>query len=113
MTAMMNGLASGGPPVGPGEVFSLSDPSDLARLAKDASFVNVSITEWPMVFRAQSTDTHLEPVTSLVGPLVTAFAAAPEQLATMRRTGAELTSDYITSDGLALPGLALLVSEHA
>ena len=43
MAAMMNGLVAGGPPIGPGGIFSLSDPDELERLAKDASFADVTV----------------------------------------------------------------------
>src|SRR5882724_1299093 len=36
MAAMANGLVDGGPPVGPGGIFSLSDPAGLTALAKGA-----------------------------------------------------------------------------
>jgi hypothetical protein len=43
--------------------------------------------------------------------MAAAFAAAtPEQLAAVRRTATDLAAPYATSDGLELPGLALLVS---
>ncbi len=111
MAAMMNGLVSGGPPVGPGGIFSLADPTELAGLAKGAGFVDVSVTEWPVVFHVESIDAHLGRVSSLAGPLAAAFAAAsPDQLAAVHRTVGQLTSDYATSDGFALPGRAILVS---
>jgi len=50
-------------------------------------------------------------VSSLAGPLAGAFAAAsPEQLAAVRRTAAQLAADYITDDGVTLPGECLLLA---
>jgi ubiquinone/menaquinone biosynthesis C-methylase UbiE len=110
MAAAMNGLISGGPPVGPGGIFSLGDPTALAILAEGAGFVEVDVTEFPTTFRAESVDTHLERVSSLAPAFV---SAGDERLAGMRRTAAQLAADYLTSDGLALPGRALLVTGRA
>ena len=60
MAAMMNGLVAGGPPVGPGGIFSLGDPALLVALAKDAAFVDVAVEEIPATFHAESIDTHIE-----------------------------------------------------
>jgi SAM-dependent methyltransferase len=111
MAAMMNGLVAGGPPVGPGGIFSLGDPTQLASLAKDAAFVDVIVEEIPTTFHADSIDTHIERVSSLAGPLAAAFAAAtPEQLAAVRHTAAQLAADHISDQGVALPGRAILVA---
>src|SRR5437870_4280129 len=52
MAAVANGLVSGGPPVGPGGIFSLGDPAELEALAKGAGFVDVVVEELAVVFRA-------------------------------------------------------------
>jgi hypothetical protein len=75
MAAMMNGLVSGGPPVGPAGIFSPGEPTELERLAKSAGFVDVSVAELPIVFRVESIDVHVERVSSLAGPFAAAFAA--------------------------------------
>jgi ubiquinone/menaquinone biosynthesis C-methylase UbiE len=114
MAAMMNGLVFGGLPVGPGGIFSLGAPTELAALSEAAGLVDVAVTEIPITFDVDSINSHIERVSSLAGPLAAAFAAAdPERLAAVRRTAAQLTVDYTTSDGLALPGRALLVSGRA
>jgi ubiquinone/menaquinone biosynthesis C-methylase UbiE len=111
MAAMANGLASGGPPVGPGGIFSLGDPTELETLAKGAGFVDVAVEEFAITFRADTIDAHFERVSSLAGPLGTVLqAASPEQLAALRRTAADLAAPYVTDHDLAIPGQALLVS---
>jgi SAM-dependent methyltransferase len=111
MAAMMNGLVAGGPPVGPGGIFSLGDPAVLAALAKDADFVDVAVDEIPTTFHAESIDTHIERVSSLAGPLAAAFAAATtEQLAAVRQTATQLAADHISDHGVTLPGRAILVT---
>ncbi len=114
MAAMINGVVTGGPPVGPGAIFSLGDPTVLASLAKDAGFQEVTTDEIDVVFRADDIDSHVSRVSSLAGPLAAAFrAASPDQLAAIRRTAADLAAPYTTDAGLALPGRALLVAGRA
>jgi len=111
MAAMANGLVSGGPPVGPGGIFSLGDPTELEVLAKGAGFVDVAVEAIPITFRADTVDAHIDRVISLAGPLATALrAASPDQLAGLRRTAADLAAPYLTDDGVEIPGQALLVS---
>jgi ubiquinone/menaquinone biosynthesis C-methylase UbiE len=114
MAAMMNGLVSGGPPVGPGTIFSLADPTQLEALAKDAGFTDVQVEEFPVMFRASDVDAHVDRVSSLAGPLAAAFeAATPDQRAAVRRTAADLAAPYVTDDGLEIPGRAILLSARA
>ena len=54
MAAMINGLVSGGPPVGPGGIFSLGDPTDLEALAKSAGLAGVAVSELPTTFHAEN-----------------------------------------------------------
>jgi ubiquinone/menaquinone biosynthesis C-methylase UbiE len=110
MAAMANGLASGGPPVGPGGIFSLGDPAGLEMLAKGAGFVDVAVERFALTFRADTIDAHIARVSSLAGPLATVLqTASPDQLAALRRTAADLAAPYLTDKGLAIPGEALLV----
>ena len=111
MAAMLNGVVSGGPPIGPGGIFSLGDPAKLEQLAKDAGFADVNVDEHPVAFRADSFDAHFDHVTALAGPLATALKnASPDQLAAVRRTAAEIAAPYVTGDGVSIPGKALVVS---
>ncbi|MBV9935448.1 MAG: methyltransferase domain-containing protein [Actinobacteria bacterium] len=111
MAAMAAGIAKGGPPVGPGGMFSLGDPEHLARLATEAGFDDVTVDEHPVTMRSKDIDTHLQHVSSLAGPLADAFrVATPDRLATFHRSATELAAPYCTDDGVSLPGLALLVT---
>lgn len=111
MAAMVNGVVSGGPPVGPGQIFSLGDPTQLAELAAGAGFAEVAVTEHSVRFVSDTIDAHVARVSSLAGPLAGAFAAAtPDQLAAMRATAAQLAAPHITEAGVDLPGRALLVA---
>jgi SAM-dependent methyltransferase len=114
MAAMANGLVAGPPPVGPGGVFSLGDPAGLAQLATDAGFAEVVIETIETTFRADTIEAHVDRVSSLAGPLAAAFAAASaEQLEAVRRTAAQLAAPFVTDDGIALPGRAVLVTGRA
>lgn len=111
MAAMMNGLIAGGPPVGPGGIFSLGDPAHLVGLTSGAGFIDVIVQEIPVTFQAESIDAHVTRVSSLAGPLAEAFAAAtPAQLAAVRQTAAQLAADHISDQGVTLPGRAILVT---
>ncbi len=111
MAAMMNGLVAGGPPTGPGGIFSLGDPVELELLAKRAGFVDVAVEAIDITFRADTVDEHIDRVGSLAGPLAAVLkAASPDQLAALRRTAADLAAPYLGADGLQIPGQALLVS---
>ena len=111
MAAMINGLVAGGPPIGPGGIFSLSDPDQLETLVAMAGFVDVTVEEVAIIFRAESIDAHIERVSSLAGPLATILQhASVEQRAAVRRTAADLAAAHLTTDGLVIPGQALLVS---
>jgi SAM-dependent methyltransferase len=111
MAAMATGLVSGGPPVGPGGIFSLGDPAELEALAKGAGFVDVAVDAIAVTFRADTVDAHVDRVSSLAGPLASVLqAASPDQLAALRATAATLAAPYVTADGLEIPGRALLVS---
>ena len=110
MAAMANGLGSG-PPVGPGGIFSLSDPDRLAALVRDAGFLYVETAEIDITFRAADIDEHIKRVSSLAGPLAGILRrASEEQRAAVRRTATDLAAPFLTEDGLAMPGRALLVS---
>jgi len=111
MAAMINGLVSGGPPVGPGSIFSLGDPDELDALVKGAGFVDVKVEEFSVTFRADNIDAHVRRVSSLAGPLAAGFeTASPHQWEAVRRTAADLAAPYATGDGLVIPGRALLVT---
>jgi SAM-dependent methyltransferase len=111
MAAMMHGLVAGGPPVGPGGIFSLGDAEALRALAHAAGFVDIVVDEVPTTFQSESIEVHVERVSSLAGPLAAAFAAAtPDQLAAVRQTATQLAADYISEEGVTLPGRALLVT---
>ena len=111
MAAMINGLVSGGPPVGAGGIFSLGDPTELAALTKGAGFVDVQVDAIDLTFRSASIGAHVERVSSLAGPMAAAFSAASaEQLDAVRRTAEQLAGDYVTDVGVELPGRAILVA---
>ena len=114
MAAMANGLVGGGPPVGPGGIFSLGDPAQVAELAQGAGLKEVTVEEIPVAFEVESIDAHVTRVSSLAGPLAEAFAkATPQQLTGVRQTAAQLAAGHISDHGLTLPGRAILVTGRA
>jgi SAM-dependent methyltransferase len=110
MAAMANGLGNG-PPIGPGGIFSLGDPDQLGALVLDAGFLDVETAEIAITFRAADIDEHIRRVSSLAGPLAGILRrASQEQRAAVRHTATDLAAPFLTVDGLAMPGRALLVS---
>ena len=112
MAAMMNGLVAGGPPIGPGGIFSLGDPAQLESLTAGAGFHDVQVEAIDLTFESASIDDHVARVSSLAGPLAGAFATADAaQLDAVRRTAAQLAADHTAADGtLTIPGRTLLVT---
>jgi SAM-dependent methyltransferase len=112
MAAMATGLVTGGPPVGPGGIFSLGDPTGLHALVVGAGLEDVHVDEIDITFHADSIDVHVAQVSALAGPFSAAFAGATNaQLAAVRRTAAQLAADHIHPDGAVdLPGRTLLVA---
>lgn len=111
MAAMMNGLVAGGPPIGPGGIFSLGDPERLEELATGAGFTDVAVRDIAVVFRADTIDRHITRVSALAGPLTAVLRdATDEQRSALRQTATGLASPYVVDGALEIPGRALLVS---
>jgi SAM-dependent methyltransferase len=111
MAAMATGLVSGGPPIGPGGIFSLSDPEHLATLLGAAGFVDVEVQGFDIAFHAEDVEAHVRRVGSLAGPLAAVLGTATEeQWASVVTTASQLAEGYVTSDGVDLPGRALVAT---
>ena len=110
MSAMMQGLVHGGPPTGPGGIFSLGEPEQLGQLARKAGFLDVDVQRVPIVAHYDSADEHYESVESLAGPLHHALiTATPDQRAAVRASAASLIEPYKVGDAYEVPGEALLL----
>ena len=111
MAAMLGGIVSDGPPVGPGGIFSLADPARLASLAQAAGFRDIEVARVPVVFEAPTVADHLARVGAMAGPLAGALAAAtPEQHEALLATLDGLLAPHVSDDGLRAPGAALVVT---
>ena len=110
MAAMLNGLVSGGPPVGPGGVFSLADREALRAAFAVSGFADVNVETVDISVEFADLDHWFAYVRSMAGPLVDAFAAAsPDQLATVRATVQECSTRFANADGhYELPGRAVV-----
>lgn len=114
MAAMIHGLITTGPPVGPGAIFSLSDPGRLEALAEGAGFEDVAVEEHQVLFRAPDFDSHFAMVTSLAGPMAVALRDAPaEQREAIRLSVAEMAAPYVKAEGVEIPGRALLLTARS
>ncbi|MCU1595390.1 MAG: Methyltransferase type 11 [Frankiales bacterium] len=113
MSAMMQGLVQGGPPTGPGGIFSLGEPEQLGAVAREAGFGDVQVLRVPIVAQYASAQEHYESVESLAGPLHQALrAATPEQRAAVQTSAAGLIEPYRAAGGYQVPGEALLLLAH-
>lgn len=110
MAAMAHGVVAGGPPTGPGGLFSLGEAEALRAAFVDGGFPDVVVEQVPVPMRFTGVEDYLDHVSQLAGPLAAALAGAPDKRDAVRRTAAELASPYATGDGLTLPGLALVAS---
>jgi SAM-dependent methyltransferase len=108
MAAMLNGLVTGGPPVGPGGVFSLGAPDTLRSTIEAGGFGDVTVETADIRVPFAGLDDWFSYVRSMAGPLVDAFAnASREQLDAVRSTVAQLAEPFATRDGgYELPGRA-------
>lgn len=109
MAAMMHGVVQGGPPIGPGTPFSLSDPETLASLFNEFSDVRVDAVDG--VAEYADVDAYLATAGALAPPLAAALrGASADDLARVRTTLAEALERFRTPDGIRVPSRALLAT---
>lgn len=110
MSAMTAGLVHGGPPTGPGGVFSLSDAESLLQLGREGGFDSVEVEPVDLVVSFRDADHHFAHVSQMAGPLAGALARADEaQLEVVRSTHAALSAPFQGEEGLVFPAQALLL----
>jgi SAM-dependent methyltransferase len=110
MAAAVHGVVSGGPPTGPGGLFSLGTADDLHDALVAGGLVDVQVREVPITMRFRDAEDYALHLSTMAGPLAAAIAAAPEKAPLVRETAAELVAQYVTGEGVAVPGLALVAS---
>jgi SAM-dependent methyltransferase len=108
MAAMVHGVVAGGPPTGPGGLFSLADPERFAEVLQAGGFPDADVQEVEISMTWPDADAWFDQVSQLSGPLAVALAATPEKLDDVRATAKELIGRFATGQGLVVPGLALL-----
>lgn len=108
MSAMSLGLVSGGPPIGPGEPFSLADPDDLRRRFEAAKFGDVRVETVRSANHYDDATHHLDMVLALAPPLhAAAQTMSAAQAAELRSAVDGLTTPYRDQQGaLDIPGTA-------
>lgn len=102
------------PPPGVPGPFSLGDETQLKQLFTDAGFADVAVEGIPVVLQAPSFEAWWARTSALAGPLAGILARLPGDVvdAITRRLQASV-QPYVTDEGVALPGVALLVSGRA
>lgn len=114
MAAMIHGAVSGGPPTGPGGVFSLASVETLSAAVTGAGFTSVSVHPVAMQARFASAEDHFATVSSIAAPLRKGLAeASPETLAKIKTTAAEIIAPHQTAEGYVIPAQALLCTAIA
>ncbi|WP_159538257.1 class I SAM-dependent methyltransferase [Aeromicrobium sp. 9AM] len=108
---MMTGLLNGPMPTEPGGPFSLGDPDELEKLAREAGFGDVSVEVVSYTRRYASADELFDMVRVLAPPIAAALAnASPQQLAAARTTAADFITQYRCDDGsYDVPACALVL----
>ncbi|MDQ1687219.1 MAG: hypothetical protein QOK42_194 [Frankiaceae bacterium] len=110
MAAMLAGVVAGGPPTGPGGLFSLSEPTALEAAAREGGFMDVQVESVPLVSVFRDANEHFDHERALAGPLAAALAKADDAtLDKVRSTHRDLAAGYLTEDGLRFPAEALLL----
>jgi SAM-dependent methyltransferase len=111
MAAMMHGLVSGGPPVGPGTPFALADPETLGALFRTAGFADVTVEAIDGLAAYDDVDTYFATAGALAPPLAAALRTAPaEDVARVRASAGEALERFRTPDGLRIPSQSLLLT---
>jgi hypothetical protein len=111
MAAVMNGVMSGPPPTQPGGPYSLGDPDQLEKLARDAGFPDVRVETVEFTRHYASAAEQFDMVRVLAPPIAAALdTATPEQVAAVRRSAEEFVALYRSGDGgYDLPACALVL----
>lgn len=110
MAAAMQGVVAGGPPTEPGGLFSLSTADALRDVLASGGLLDVRVQEVPITMVFRDPDDYATHLSSMAGPLAAAIAAAPDKAPAVRATAAELVGQYVTPEGVAVPGLALVAT---
>lgn len=102
------------PPPGIPQPFSLDDPRRLGAVLTDAGFAGVAVEAIDVPYRAGSVEEWWERTAALAGPLARRLAELPAAVATgLRDDARRAISTYETSDGLEIPGVALIAVASA
>ncbi len=111
MAAVMNGVLSGPPPTSPGGPFSLGDPEQLEKLARDAGFSEVRVETTEYTRHYESAAEQFDMVRVLAPPIAAALASATsEQVEAVRRSAGEFLAPYESdAGGYDVPACALVL----
>jgi ubiquinone/menaquinone biosynthesis C-methylase UbiE len=91
--------------------FSLADRDELSSLLHGAGFAEVRLEEMAAPMRPPSPQDWVNRASSLSGPIAALARAVPgEVMDRIKERAIELATPFISDDGLALPGLAVLAS---
>jgi ubiquinone/menaquinone biosynthesis C-methylase UbiE len=113
MVMTQQGHPPQGDPWGPGGMFSLSDPSKIERMVKEAGFANVETKEVPVEWTFADFDEMWGFTTELAGALAALVQELPDdEVGELRRAYEEAVQPYRTSEGFAIPGVTINAVAH-
>jgi ubiquinone/menaquinone biosynthesis C-methylase UbiE len=102
------------PPHGVPGPFSLDDAARLAGVLRSGGLDAVAVSEIAVSLRAGSFDEWFTRTSAIAGPLAQRLAAMPAAARTALRDRLETaTAEYVTAEGLQIPGVALIASGRA
>ena len=104
------GLIEPPKPDEPGQ-FSLAEPERIEELVRGAGFDEVSVTEVPVVFRAESWDEYRRIVSSLAASMREVLERLDDEArAEVDETAKARIESYRSGEGYDLPGLSLVTT---
>jgi hypothetical protein len=113
----MSAMGAGLPvelPIGPGGPFSLADPVALQAMAVDAGFADVVVDVVDLAMHFADAAAHVAVSGALAPALGPVLAeATAEQLDAVQAMVAEADEPYADSDGVHVPGRALVLGGRA
>ncbi len=99
------------PPLGLPGPFALDDADELAAIFTDAGLIDVTVSELSVPLDAPSFEDWWRRTSALAGPLAAILATLPDHvLHALRERARQLTAPYVSADGLAFPGVALVAA---
>lgn len=108
MTMVQLGYPPKGDPFGPGGMFSMSRPSQVEEMLRDAGFSTARAEEMEVTWDYESFDEAWEFMTRVAGAIAAVVRELPSSKVDELRAALEANyEDFMTDDGLRVPGVTV------